>query len=335
MASLRDHLGEVVHYPEPQGGAFKRELARYLDIPPHNLMVGNGATELIYCFCQAILPRRALIPAPTFGEYARAIRACGGEVHHFWLQPPRFRLPVDCLAPIIQDGRYDLVVLCNPNNPTGTLVTPEELILALKATARAGSWLLLDESFLGFLPRPEHFSARRWIRPDDAGTRLAVLDSFTKLYCLPGLRLGYLIGPAPLIARMEEGRDPWSVSVLAQVAGIGCLNEHEYVQRTRQLLPGLRRELTEALAAIPGLHVLPSATNFLLLHTRSSLPGSPRPPGSQETIATCLKHQLILVRDCSDFPGLEAGAYIRVAVRLPDQNERLVYALQEVIADEG
>lgn len=333
MALLRDHLGDVAHYPEPRGGTLKRELARHLDISPDHLVVGNGAAELIYCFCRAISPRRALIPAPTFGEYARAVGACGGEVDYLPMDAAGFRLPGDRLAAALHHGRYDLAILCNPNSPTGTLATPDELAPILDAAARAGAWLLLDESFLGFLPRPELLSLRRLVGSSDGtGARLAVLDSLTKLYCLPGLRLGYLTAPAPLVSRMEETRDPWSVSVLAQVAGVGCLQEQEYVQRTRRLLPGLRRALAEALSAIPGLQVFPSAANFLLLHTRPSPP--PFEPRPASVVAARLARRLILVRDCSDFPGLGAGGYIRVAVRLPDENDRLARALREVLADE-
>ncbi|MEW5933759.1 MAG: threonine-phosphate decarboxylase CobD, partial [Bacillota bacterium] len=333
MALLRDYLGDVAHYPEPRGGTLKRELARHLDISPNNLMVGNGAAELIYCFCRATSPRRALIPAPSFSEYARGVRACGGEVCHLPLDAPGFRLPGDRLAAALRTGQYDLAILGNPNNPTGTLTRPDELAPILEAAARTGTWLLLDESFLGFLPRPEPLSLRRLAASSD-GTRarLAVVDSFTKLYCLPGLRLGYLTGPTTLINRMEETRDPWSVNVLAQVAGIGCLGEREYVARTRRLLPGLREALARALSAITGLKIFPSAANFLLLHTGP--PSIPAPPGTRGRVAARLARRLILVRDCSDFPGLEAGGYIRVAVRLPDENDRLVRALREVLAHE-
>jgi len=333
MALIRERLADVAHYPEPRGGALKRELALHLGISPDNVMVGNGAVELIYCLCRAIAPRHALIPAPTFSEYARAVHSCGGEVHHFPLEPPEFRLPADRLAAALRGGHYDLAVLCNPNNPTGTLATPDELTPIVEAAARAGTWLLVDESFLGFLPRPEQYSARGLVRSwDGSGSRLVVLDSFTKLYCLPGLRLGYLTGPAPLISRMEEARDPWSVNVLAQIAGTACLRERDYLERTRRLLPDLRRALADALSAIPGLRVFPSAANFLLLQAGPSSPCvGPGTPGPQQTLADRLAHRLVLVRDCSDFPGLEAGGYIRVAVRLPEENDRLVRALEEVL----
>jgi threonine-phosphate decarboxylase len=338
MALLHERLADIAHYPEPRGGAFKRELALHLGISPDNLMVGNGAVELIYCFCRAVAPRHALIPAPTFSEYARAVSASGGEVHHFPLEPPEFRLPADGLAAALRHRRYDLAVLCNPNNPTGTLATPDELTPIVEAAARAGTWLLVDESFLGFLPRPEQHSVRGLVRSWN-GSRLVVLDSFTKLYCLPGLRLGYLTGPAPLISRMEEGRDPWSVNVLAQIAGTACLREREYLERTRRLLPDLRRALANALSAIPGLRVSPSAANFLLLRCESPVPragptaADPRETTAapRDTLAARLARRLILVRDCSDFAGLEAGGYLRVAVRLPAENDRLVRALQEVL----
>ncbi|MEW6547666.1 MAG: threonine-phosphate decarboxylase CobD [Bacillota bacterium] len=328
IALLRERLGDVAHYPEPRGGGLKRALADHLGISPDRLVVGNGAAELIWCFCRVVSPRTVLIPSPTFTEYARAVRACGGEVHHLPMNPEIFRFPLEQLLAALRSGcRYDLVVVCNPNNPTGTLAATEELDALLAAVRGTDTWVLVDESFLGFLPEPGAASVRRL--PLARHARLAVLDSFTKLYCLPGLRLGYLTGPPDLVSKIEETRDPWSVSVLAQAAGLQCLREQEYLARTRASLPLFRTALSEELSRIPGLRVLPSTANFLLLRLRVCIQGR---AGPARVAASQLAKRLILVRECSDFAGLEDGSYLRVAVRLPQENARLISALREVIS---
>lgn len=323
---LRQHAPDVAWYPEPYGGYLREDLASHLGLPPARLAIGNGACELLYAFCRVLSPATVLLPCPTFSEYARAAGACGGQTHPLFLRAEEeFRLPLAEIISTLRRQRYDLLVFGQPHNPTGTLITPAELEAVLAAAEQAGTWVLVDESFLGFSPEAERLSALGL--PAARQGHLAILGSFTKLYCLPGLRLGYLIAPPELTARLEETRDPWSVNVLAQLAGRQCLREREYLARTRESLPRFRADLHASLAAIPGLRVFPSRANFLLCRIE---PGGAPAGGSPSAREICerLARRLLLVRECSDFPGLD-GSYFRVAVRLPSENQRLAETFRE------
>lgn len=332
MECLRRNLSSVAWYPEPHAAALKRRLAEAAGRPPGEVAVGNGASELIYLSAQVLRPRKALIVSPTFGEYERALRFAGVAapvaVERFYLAVPRhggepFRLPVDRLLARLRCGSVDLVVVCNPNNPTGTLVAGDDLAAISRAARAQGAWLLLDASFLDFLPAPEVGL------PPEPWDRLIILKSLTKLYCLPGLRLGYMVAPADLVAAVEAARDPWSVNALAQIAGLQCLREEAYVARTREALPRFRRGLEDGLrwlgrSCLPGLEVYPSAANFLLGRV-------PAAAGGAASLASRLVGRGILIRVAADFVPLDE-TYFRLAVRLPEENDRLLAQLQALFS---
>lgn len=314
---LRQEAAAVRHYPEPQGGTLKAALADRVEVAVDQVVVGNGAAELIYLLCQVLKPRQVLLPVPTFGEYERAVRATGGETVYFPLVAEEgFRLPVEQLGTALATGGYDLLVLCNPNNPTGVFTPAAELGQVLESAQKAGTFVLLDASFTGFLAPAEQAALQGLVR--DAAN-VFLLNSLTKLYCLPGLRLGYGCGPAALVAQMEAARDPWTVNTLAQLAGRRCLEEKAYVEAGRALIEEQRAYLFRGLEALPGVRPFPPSANFILVDLRGS--GVPAPVLRAE-----LGRRGLLIRDCSNFPSLDEF-YIRVAVRGPAENRRLLTEL--------
>ena len=313
---LGEHLMAIRHYPEPRGGRLRKALASIHRVPPTGAVVGNGAAELIYLVARILAPKTALIPGPTFSQYERAVAAAGGKADYFPLDPGSdFALPTGRLAARLREARYDLLVLCNPNNPTGTMLPPEEVEFLIRQAKRAGTLVLLDESFLEFTEQGDP-DARRC---SDWPENLFVLRSFTKMYALPGLRLGYGVGPERLIEKVEAARDPWSVNALAQWAGLRCLEESEHVQKTRRVVREYREALRRSLSLLPGVKPYPSAANFILCDLKAS---GLTAPEVRDRAARCG----VLIRDCSNFPCLD-DYHIRVAVRLPEENRRLVEAL--------
>ncbi|MEW6243623.1 MAG: threonine-phosphate decarboxylase CobD [Bacillota bacterium] len=324
LALLRQNVELVRFYPQPFGGALKGVFALEHGVPKERVVVGNGAAELIHLLCRVIKPKRVLMPVPTFMEYERAVSAVGGEVDPVLMYPDdSFALPVPDLIRRIGFSSYDLLVLCNPNNPTGMRTSHDALGGLIEAAHRAGTFVLLDESFAGFLP--EESAGPGGSAKKDA-EHLFVLRSLTKLYCLPGLRLGYGIGPKAVVAAMDAMRDPWSVNVLAQLAGVRCLEDAEYVRRSVALVSEERASLLRSLAGMKVMKPFPSFANFILCDVRGS--GYPAP-----LIRDRLGRRGILIRDCSNFRGLDQY-YIRVAVRLPGENERLVEELRHVLEEE-
>lgn len=330
---LADRLEVIRHYPEPHGGQLRIDLAAHHGVQPDQVLVGNGAAEVIYLLLRALRPRRTLIPVPTFSEYARSAAAAGSRIDYFVLDPGQnFAVNVTALARALGANKYDLVFLCNPNNPTGTWLDPEGLQTLVRAARGSRTLLAVDESFAGFLTPAGEKSPGRLGGPGvprpcgKPPANVFTIGSFTKLYALPGLRLGYGLGPQQLVAAMEAHRDPWSVNALAQLAGRACLAEDGYVAKTRRLIAAARRGLLCTLGAVAGVKAYPSAANFLLLNTRDS--GMTAGRVWEEMLA-----RSVLIRDCSNFRGLD-GFYLRVAVRRTEENSLLADSLARVLNPE-
>ncbi len=338
--ALNQAINEIAYYPEPQARTLRAKLAACYGVDPEEVIVGNGAAELIFLYCRAREGLEAAMPVPTFSEYTLACRAAGGNVHHFPLaEADSFCLSGEDLLQRFRQWKVKIkeagrgirgapaVFLCQPNNPTGQLLSRPGLNKLVNGFAEEGASLFLDLSFMGFvpgqcldngtLPAIPLANFRQIIRalPDN----FFLLFSFTKLFALPGIRLGFGIGPRQLIRLMEQKRDPWTVNVMAQRAGEQCLQEKAYVQESIEILTGARVEMEDGLAKIGGIKVFPGTANFLLCHLRER-------QVKAATLVAGLAKEGILVRNAANFPGLDPY-YIRLAVRRPAENELLLKKL--------
>lgn len=306
--TLAGCAGECIHYPDDHCRELRLALSAFEGVSPSQILCGNGAADLIYRIVYALRPTRALLLRPTFVEYERALLAAGCSVgYHFLTEAEEFAVGSSLLRQI--EGAQ-LIFLCNPNNPTGLLADPRLLGALVERCTETGAVLVVDECFLDFVEHPAAHTLKRYLA---AAPNLLILRAFTKLFAMPGLRLGYLLGGSPaLLKRIRDAGPPWSVSVPAQRCGIAATAETAYLTKTRRQLPGLRRQLTEGLAQL-GFTVLPGAANFLLFRARAGLVEALHPRG-------------ILLRDCSSMNGLGAGWY-RTAVRTPEENAALLSAL--------
>jgi threonine-phosphate decarboxylase len=317
LRALRSHLRWISRYPELHAQGLVRDLARFHSIPEEAIVVGNGSTALIYRLPYALVMKTALVLHPTFSEYERAFGLGGCRIDMVMRdEADGFRPPWQRLFEGLRRG-YGVVMLCNPNNPTGDLIARDELTEFVEEAARLGTVVIVDEAFMDFHEDAtlKHEVLRRG--------NLIVLRSMTKCYALAGLRLGFLVASPPLAKRVREADEPWSVSALAQIAGRESLKDRNYLRRTLGLIATERQYLTERLAHIPGLMVYPSVTNFLLL--KITRPGWDAPRLQQGLI----RHG-ILIRDCRSFPGL-GGGFMRIAVRGRKDNSRLLSALQQTL----
>lgn len=329
--AAEDGVAASEHYPDPQCRELRAAIARAEQIPVEHILCGNGAAEMIYALVQAVRPRRALLAAPTFSEYGRALMSVECEIRFIPMEEVllssdrtgrtdclfdpsdtkarlAFQYPETMTEVVTADT--DLVFLCSPNNPTGLPAERSFLAAMLARCEAVGAVLAVDECFLDFLPDAAAYSVKPYLADHP---NLFVLKAFTKLYAMPGLRLGYgLCSDTALLGRMEAVRPPWSVSIPAQRAGIAALKEAEYLRRTHALLPPAREELMRGLAAL-GFVVYDSRANFILFQ------------GSPGLADRCLAEG-IRIRDCANFRGLGPG-YYRVAVRRPEENRRLLEQL--------
>jgi histidinol-phosphate aminotransferase len=287
-------------YPDP--GPARAATARRHGRPAGEVLLANGACEIFWLLAAAFEPRHAVCVHPSFTEPEAALRAAGVPVTRVQ------RTPADwTLRPGDIPEEADLVVLGNPNNPTGTL----DPAARLASIAAPGRVLVVDEAFIDFVPgESETLSQRR----DLPG--LVVVRSLTKLWGLAGIRAGYALAAEGLVEQLERHRQPWSVSSVACAALEWCASDRETPVRVAREVAEARGLLVDGLRAL-GLAPFPSAANFVLVET-------------EPFVSTRLADRGIAVRPAASFPGLD-DRFIRLAVRQPTDNERLLGALGEVL----
>ena len=316
LAAAHDALSGIDAYPDCESRALTHALAAAHGVPAESIVCGAGASDLIWRLAAALRPRRAIVCAPTFSEYAEAATRFGAAVFEVSLsEEDGFEVPRDFARAI--EGPGDIAFLCNPNNPTGRPVSADVLAAAADRCEDAGALLVVDECFLGFLPDAD---ARSLAARAAASNHVAVLSAFTKLYGMAGLRLGYLIcGNESIVEGVRAAGQVWPVSSVAEAAGVAALRDADYLARTRRAVAEERAWLAREMSALE-LAVVPSSANYLLFRA---------PAGD---LAQKLCERGILVRTCTSFSGLSAFWY-RVAVRTHAENEALVRALRSALEE--
>lgn len=318
LLAYSDIIGE---YPDPAVRGLRRKLARYHDIDEQSIVIGNGAAELIDLIVRALQPALTTLAIPCFDEYGDAVRKMGGEIYEIKLSAENeFKLDSDNGYLNETAAAGSLIMLGSPNNPTGQLVDPDLIMRLLNK----GAYVVVDEAFMDFVPDEAHYSL---IQEAARHERLFVIRSMTKFYSIPGIRLGYIVGMPKSLSRVRRLQVPWSVNSLAQIIGEAVLDESDFAERTLEWLQTERPWLSVELERM-GFKVNPSATNYLLLSIPQKL------GLSASMLQLEMGKQGVLIRDASRFPGLD-HTYIRVAIKLREQNERLLEALEQCMKRAG
>lgn len=301
-------------YPDPLCRDLCAAIGQSRGLPGDWVLCGNGAADLIWRLALAQKPRRALITAPTFAEYAAALESVGCEVEQVQLCPEQdFSLQEEFLDRI-RPG-IDLVLLCEPNNPTGRTTRPGLLQRILEVCSDNGALLVLDECFNEFLDDPDAHTLEGKL---ESHPNLLILKAFTKWYAMAGVRLGYaLCRDTHLLGRMRAAGQPWAVSGLAQAAGLAALGEEEYSRQLHALIAAQRPRMVAGLAAL-GCRVISGQANYLLFYH------------DHPDLVPALRKKGVLLRDCSNYPGLGPGWY-RCAVRSAEENQAFLQAVKEVL----
>ena len=311
-AAIVARADEFSRYPDPYCRELRAAVAAYEGVPDSAVLCGNGAADLIYRLCYGAKPRKAVVCAPTFSEYERALLQAGGEVIHYNLKPENgFSVTADLENALVTD--VDFLFLCNPNNPTGRLIPENVLERILKRASLNNTKIVVDECFLDFT---DGVSCKRFLGEVQG---LSVLKAFTKTFALAGLRLGYLLTfDRELLEKTAAAGQCWSVSVPAQIAGTAALKCKNWLEKTRRLIGAERGFLSAGLRKL-GLEVFESGANFLLFRCETPL-------------YEPLLKKGILIRPCGNFRGLD-GAYYRAGVRTRDENTLLLQAIGEIITN--
>lgn len=306
---ISSRVSSLAHYPDPQCTELIHAFAQKFEIPPDEVIAGNGSTEILYLLPRVIQASRVLVPVPSYADYATAAELCGLPVEKMFLQEEEgFAPDMVGLAGCLRDR--DLVMLGQPNNPTGVLCNAGEVIKLAISHPRA--MFMVDESFLGFIEEAQSLMVGR-------PPNVIVLLSLTKFYAIPGLRLGCAVADRSIILQLKKMIPPWSVNTIAQAAGCAALKDMSYAAQSKKFVSEERQWLQKELSHLPGLKIYPGSANFLLVKTI-------RPDQNAVQLAERLLAGGIAIRVCDNFAGLDKQ-YFRIAVRTREDNIRLCTAL--------
>mgnify|MGYP000167343641 CR=1 FL=1 len=320
-AAVRDNLSVICDYPDVSYLKLREAIASYTGADIESLIVGNGSTELISTYIKTLCPRECIIISPAYSEYQREIELIGGNITLFpLLEEEDFVLNLERLKALITD-LTDLVVLCNPNNPTGSCVTANRLRMLLDCLKEHNACLMIDETYIEFADNVKAVSA---MPLTCEYTNLFIIRGTSKFFSCPGLRLGYsACSDIALREKAASYKDPWSVNSYAELAGCVMFAAEDFIKRTRSLIISERNRIRSELLKWKNIKLYDTQSNFFLFKlTREDI--------SAADIFENLINKKLLVRDCSSFPYLD-GHYIRFCIQLPQQNDMLLKELKEII----
>ena len=335
LSALEAQLRYISHYPDATNDDVLNTIADTYGMNKNQIVVGNGAAELLYAICRLPGYTGAFVPAPGFSEYKEALAASQIPVRDIYYRPreddngkPYFEVPYLALETFSaelkgQDGRI-IVFLGNPNNPDGTLLDKNHIRTLASMLKDANSLLVIDESFIDFVGndtlQDNEYSMRSLVNEFD---NIIVVHSFTKFYAVPGLRIGAAFSNSHIIDQLNTFIPTWSVNTLAQAYTESALNDVEYVKRTKQELREEQHYMYNALDAIAGITVYPPSANFILFHIEQE-------GVTADSINEALKKHNMIVRNCDSYIGLNSQ-WVRVAIKDHDNNVRLVDTLTDIL----
>ena len=321
--TLAKHVDAITSYPDREYTQLRKSICAYTGANFENIIVGNGSTELISLFIQTTHPSKALILGPTYSEYEREISLEGGHTLYYPLKEENnFQMDVKDFCSQLNDS-LDLLVLCNPNNPTSTAVARKDMRKILDCALQYGISVMVDETYEEFTPEGSKISS---IPLTNNYNNLIVLRGISKFFAAPGLRLGYAVtGNPDLLKYINTKKNPWTINSLAEIAGCIMFSDKDYINKTKALITGERQRMYDTLFSWKTVKVYPSCTNFLLVRILQE------DVTSDMVFDHCIRKGL-MIRDCSTFPFLDSS-YIRFCVMSPEKNNELLEAFREILGE--
>lgn len=320
-AALASHLDILSSYPDREYTSLREVLSAYCRIPSDYILPGNGSSELISLLIDALSPKHTLILGPTYSEYSRELSFSGSTQEYYHLKEEQdFRLDADDLCTVLAKGNYDLLIICNPNNPTSSAILHDDMEKLLCFCADHGVFVMIDETYVEFAPDIEDVTAVPFTQ---RFTNLCVLRGVSKFFAAPGMRLGYAVtGNPDFLRKMKEKQIPWSLNSAGAYAGELLFQDQDYIDRTRQLILTERGRMYDALSQLASFKVFQPYANFLLLKILKE------EKTAFDVFETCIKNGL-MIRDCSSFQCLD-GEFVRFCIMMPEDNSRLLKVLEKV-----
>ncbi len=319
--TLTGHIDAITKYPDREYTSLRKCISGYTGTDYHNIVVGNGSTELISLFIQITHPKKALIVGPTYSEYEREVSMGGGRSHYFSLtEASEFQLDTASLTEELSHD-VDLLILCNPNNPTSSVIKRGQMREILDYCKRKSITVLVDETYVEFTEEPEEVTA---IPLTEFYNNIIILRGISKFFAAPGLRLGYAVcGNHDLLKEINQRKNPWTINSLAAIAGEIMFTDEEYMDETRKLIRTERRRICGILEKNPNFKVFQPHANFVLVKILNDKVTS-------EDVFDAAIRKNLMVRDCSTFPFL-SNKYFRFCFMLPEDNDRLLDVILDIV----
>ncbi|MFK4785286.1 pyridoxal phosphate-dependent aminotransferase [Fusobacterium sp. MFO224] len=303
-------------YPDINYTELRESIGEYNKISGDNILVGNGATEILFLYMKALKPKKVIIVSPTFAEYERSLQTFDVDIDFFPLdEKEEFKLDFEKLK--VKGKDYDLVVLCNPNNPTGSFIRKNELLDLNNYLENHKTKLFIDECFIEFINDWENKTVI-----DFKSENIFILRALTKFFALPGIRLGYgMTYDFDIIKKIEKIREPWSVNAFADLAGKVILKDKKYISETKEWILGEKTWFYQQLSRIEKIKPYKSNSNFILVKLKTM---------NSEKFCNLMIEKGVLVRNASNFRFLD-DKYVRFAIKDRIKNKQVLKIIKEVL----
>lgn len=319
--TLADRIDVITGYPDREYTSLRHAIATYAGTRPDRVIVGNGSTELISLFIQIKAPRKALILGPTYSEYEREVALEGGRSHYFPLkEEDGFSLNLQELkASLTAD--IDLLIICNPNNPTSSRITRDQMRSILDTCKANDIFVMVDETYVEFAEDMDRITS---VPLTQYYNNLLILRGVSKFFAAPGLRLGYgICGSPDLLGEINRRKNPWTINSLAVVAGEIMFFDQDYIWQTKALISSERQRITGILSGWSGVKVFPPSANFVLVKIT-------KPEITAMDLFEAAIRKGLMIRDCSTFPFL-SDKFFRFCFMSPEKNDELLEVLDSLL----
>jgi threonine-phosphate decarboxylase len=323
IEAVEKNVKLIKFYPDPNPVELCKSIAKYVNqsgVNEDNIILGNGSIELIYMITEIFSKTnfKAVVPVPSFTEYEKAALRLGGQTIYVQLSPDFSMENEEIKKAITPDTK--IVSICNPHSPSGRLYLKDEILDLVEYCQEKEVIFSIDENYIEFTDKEQTETLASYVNRYE---NLFVIRSVTKFYGMPGIRFGYGVAAKSLINKLLDVRQPWSINSLAGSATLAAFSDIEFIENTKRTIVQERIKLTEQLKEIPGLHVFPSDTNFLLVKIINN-----------KITSTKIKEEAtklgMLIRDCCTFVGLD-NTYFRVTVRSDKDNQKLVNVIKKLM----
>lgn len=319
--ALADKIDAITSYPDREYTALRKSIAAYAGTDYNNIIVGNGSTELISLFVQIEHPKKAMIIGPSYSEYEREITLGGGTALYYPLKEANdFQLNLSHFLSKLNET-IDLLIICNPNNPTSTAISREDMRMILDECKSYGIYVMIDETYVEFAPNTDDLTS---IPLSYIYNNVIILRGISKFFAAPGLRLGYAVtGNRDLIKEINRRKNPWTINSLAEIAGELMFQDTDYIHATKELISSERARIYGILSSMDSVKVYKPVGNFILVKILKD----------GITASDIFDHAIrrgLMIRDCSTFPYLDEH-YFRFCFMSPEKNDELLACIRELL----